>query len=122
MQYTLACLPFRMCPLRLTRQIDNGRSVRNVIGFSVGMSMTQEQISELCVASLANVLRIPEDRVKTDIKFSRLGLDSAMVVYVILELEEKLDLELSTEDFYDHPTVDELSHFLAEKRATRPAA
>ena len=122
MQYTLACLPFRMCPLRPTRQIDNGRSVRNVIGFSVGMSMTQEQISELCVASLANVLRIPEDRVKTDIKFSRLGLDSAMVVYVILELEEKLDLELSTEDFYDHPTVDELSHFLAEKRATRPAA
>jgi acyl carrier protein len=111
-----------MCSLRLTRQIDNGRSVRNVIGFSVGMSMTQEQISELCVASVANVLRIPEDRVKTDIKFSRLGLDSAMVVYVILELEEKLDLELSAEDFYDHPTVDELSHFLAEKRATRPAA
>jgi acyl carrier protein len=122
MKYTLACLPFRMSSLRLTRQIDNGRSVRNVMGFSVGMPMTQEQISELCVASLANVLRTPKDRVKTDIKFSRLGLDSAMVVYVILELEEKLDLELSTEDFYDHPTVDELSHFLAEKRATRPVA
>ena len=122
MKYALACLPFRMSSLRLTRQIDNGRSVRNVMGFSVGMPMTQEQISELCVASLANVLRTPKDRVKTDIKFSRLGLDSAMVVYVILELEEKLDLELSTEDFYDHPTVDELSHFLAEKRATRPVA
>ena len=59
------------------------------------------------------------DRVKTDSKFSRLGLDSAMVVYVIMGLEEKLDIELSTDDFYDHPTVDELSRFLAKKRATR---
>jgi acyl carrier protein len=59
------------------------------------------------------------DRVKTDSKFSRLGLDSAMVVYVMMDLEEKLDIELSTDDFYDHPTVDELSRFLAKKRATR---
>jgi acyl carrier protein len=59
------------------------------------------------------------DRVKTDSKFSRLRLDSAMVVYVMMGLEEKLDIELSTDDFYDHPTVDELSRFLAKKRATR---
>jgi acyl carrier protein len=84
--------------------------------------MTREQISDLCIASLANVLRIAKDRVKTDIKFSRLGLDSAMMVYVMMELEEKLDLELSTDDFYDHPTVDALSRYLAEKRATRSAA
>ena len=44
------------------------------------------------------------DRVKTDSKFSRLGLDSAMVVYVMMGLEEKLDIELSTDDFYDQPT------------------
>ena len=58
------------------------------------------------------------DRVKTDSKFSRLGLDSAMVVYVMMDLEEKLDIELSTDDFCDHPTVDELSRY-AKKRATR---
>jgi acyl carrier protein len=86
------------------------------------MAMTQQEISEICVASLANVLRIGKDRVKTDAKFSRLGLDSAMVVYVMMELEEKLDLELSTDDFYDHPTIDQLSRYLAERRAARPAA
>jgi acyl carrier protein len=86
------------------------------------MAMTQQEISEMCVASLANVLRIAKDRVKTDAKFSRLGLDSAMVVYVMMELEEKLDLELSTDDFYDHPTIDQLSRYLAERRAARPAA
>jgi acyl carrier protein len=81
--------------------------------------MTREQISDLCVDSLAKVLRIPKSRVETTIKFNRLGLDSAMIVYVMMELEEKLDLELSTDDFFDHPTVDALSRHLAEKRAAR---
>jgi acyl carrier protein len=79
--------------------------------------MTQQEIADLCTVSLANVLRIAKDRVKTDAKFSRLGLDSAMVVYVMLEIEEKLGLELSTDDFYDYPTIDELSRHLAARRA-----
>jgi acyl carrier protein len=84
--------------------------------------MTQEQIAEFCIVSLANVLRIGRERVRTDTKFTRLGLDSAMVVYVMMELEEKLDLELSTDDFYDYPTIDALSHHLAQRRARRSAA
>jgi acyl carrier protein len=79
--------------------------------------MTRQEISELCVASLAHVLRIAKEKVKTDTKFSRIGLDSAMVVYVMLEIEEKLGLELSTDDFYDYPTVDQLSQHLADRRA-----
>jgi acyl carrier protein len=84
--------------------------------------MTREQISDFCITSLANLLRITTDRVKTDTKFSRLGLDSAMVVYLLMELEEKLELELSPDDFYDYPTIDELSRYLAERRATLSAA
>ncbi|WOH60646.1 acyl carrier protein [Bradyrhizobium sp. BWC-3-1] len=84
--------------------------------------MTREQISDFCVTALANILRISSDRVDIGTKFSRLGLDSAMLVYLMMELEEKLDLELSTDDFYDHPTVESLSRFLADKRAIRPAA
>lgn len=84
--------------------------------------MTQEEISELCVASLANTLRVAKDRIDPKVKFNRLGLDSAMIVYVMMELEEQLDLELTTDDFYDYPTVEELSRHLAERRAARPAA
>ena len=72
----------------------------------LGHDMTREQISDFCVTALANILRISSDRVDIGTKFSRLGLDSAMLVYLMMELEEKLDLELSTDDFYDHPTVD----------------
>jgi acyl carrier protein len=84
--------------------------------------MTREKISEFCVVSLAKVLRIPKETVATDAKFSRLGLDSAMVVYVMMELEEELGLELSPDDFYDHPTINDLSRYLAEKYAARSAA
>jgi acyl carrier protein len=84
--------------------------------------MTREQISEFCIVSLAKVLRIPKETVATDAKFNRLGLDSAMVVYVMMELEEELGLELSPDDFYDHPTVNDLTRYLAEKHAARSAA
>jgi acyl carrier protein len=84
--------------------------------------MTREQISDFCVIALANVLRIPQNTVAVDTKFTRLGLDSAMVVYLMMELEEKLGLELSPDDFYDYPTVNDLSRYLAQKQATRSAA
>ena len=84
--------------------------------------MTREHISEFCIVSLAKALRIPKETVATDAKFNRLGLDSAMVVYVMMELEEALGFELSPDDFYDHPTVNDLSRYLAEKHAARSAA
>lgn len=60
---------------------------------------------------------MPTQSVSTDAKFNRLGLDSAMTIYVMMELEEKLNLELSPDDFYDYPTVNELSRHLAERHA-----
>jgi acyl carrier protein len=101
---------------------DNKRGARIVRATYFGLDMTREQISDFCIVSLAKVLRISKDRVQTDTKFNRLGLDSAMAVYLMMELEEKLDLELSMDDFYDYPTVDDLSRYLAEQRARRSAA
>ena len=84
--------------------------------------MTQDQILEFCVASLANVLRVPRDVIQIDTKFSRLGLDSAMTVYLQMELEDKLGLELSPDNFSDYPTVDKLSRHLSQLYGSRPAA
>lgn len=82
-----------------------------------GPDMTRDEISEFCVASLAKALRVKPDSIDRKVKFSRLGLDSAMIVYVMMELEEKLGIELTTDDFFDHPTVEELSRHLADRRA-----
>ncbi len=84
--------------------------------------MTREQIAEFCIVSLANILRIPKDTVEAGTTFNRLGLDSAMLVYLMIDIEEKLGLELSPDDFYDYPTVNDLSRYLTEKHATRSSA
>jgi len=83
--------------------------------------MTKQEISAFCVDQLAEILRIPKDTVDVNVKFTRLGLDSTMTVYLLMELEDRLDLELSPETFYDHPTIAELSAHLADKVAARPA-
>jgi acyl carrier protein len=44
-----------------------------------------------------------------------------MVVYLMMELEEKLGMEMSPDDFYDYPTVNDLSRYLAQRQATRSA-
>jgi acyl carrier protein len=106
------------------RLIDKQSGVRKVLmGTSCRVgAMTQDQILEFCVASLANVLRVPKDVIQIDTKFSRLGLDSAMTVYLQMELEDKLGLELSPDNFYDYPTVDKLSRHLSQLYGSRPAA
>ena len=77
--------------------------------------MTKEQIATYCVDHVAEILRIPKDTVDTNANFARLGLDSAMSVYLVMELEEKLNLEIDSDILVDHPTIDALSAFLADK-------
>ena len=84
--------------------------------------MTQDQIVQLCVVSLANVLRVPSHSIQVDARFSRLGLDSAMTVYLQMELEDKLGLELSPDNFYDYPTVDKLCRHLSQLYGARSTA
>jgi len=87
--------------------------------------MNNQEISAFCVDQLAEILRIPKDTIDVNARFTRLGLDSAMTVYLLMELEDRLDLELSAETFVDHPTVADLSAHLAGKlaaRAAQPAA
>ena len=79
--------------------------------------MTKDEISTFCVDQLAEILRIPKDTIDVNTKFTRLGLDSGMTIYLLMELEDKLNLELSVETFHDHPTIETLSAHLAGKTA-----
>ena len=83
--------------------------------------MTKDEISAFCVDQLGEILRIPKDTIDVNTKFTRLGLDSAMTVYLLMELEDKLNLELSPETFHDHPTIETLSTHLAGKTAAQGA-
>ena len=83
--------------------------------------MTKDEISAYCVDQLADILRVPKESVDTRASFARLGLDSAMSIYLVMELEDKLGVELDNATLVDHPTVEALSAFLAEKASAQPA-
>jgi acyl carrier protein len=84
--------------------------------------MTRDDVTEFCIGTLAAVLKIPKAKIENNTKFSRLGLDSAMTIYLQMELEDKLGLELSPDNFYDYPTVDKLSRHLSQLYGSRSPA
>lgn len=65
---------------------------------------------------LARTLDLPQESVDPDVKFARLGLDSANSVYLIVELEDWLGLELTPDLVFEHPTIAELARHLAERQ------
>jgi acyl carrier protein len=71
-----------------------------------------------CVKYLAQTLNLPHQAVDPDVKFARLGLDSANSVYMIVELEDWLGLELTPDLVFEHPTISELARYLAGRAAS----
>ena len=57
--------------------------------------MTKDEISAFCVDQVVDIVRMPKEQVDTRTNFARLGLDSAMSIYLVMELEDKVGLELS---------------------------
>jgi len=78
---------------------------------------TESGIRDWCVSYLARTLDLADQPIDPDTKFARLGLDSASGVYLIVELEEWLGLELSPEVIFEYPTIAELARYLAARCA-----
>lgn len=76
---------------------------------------SEAEIRDWCVEYLARTLDLPDHAVDPDVNFARLGLDSANSVYLIVELEDWLGLELTPDLVFEHPTISELSRYLAER-------
>jgi acyl carrier protein len=60
---------------------------------------------------------MPQQSINPDAKFARLGLDSANSVYLIVELEDWLGLELTPDLVFEHPTISDLARYLAGRVA-----
>jgi acyl carrier protein len=74
---------------------------------------TRAEISQACIDSLAETLSIPAERIDPNTKFSRLGLDSGMSVFLLLSLEERLGITLVPEEIYENQTIAKLSEHIA---------
>lgn len=78
---------------------------------------SEAAIRDWCVKYLARTLELPHQEIEPGVTFARLGLDSANSVYLIVELEEWLGLELTPELLFEHPTISDLARYLAGRAA-----
>ena len=79
----------------------------------MGIDKSEAEITAWCVAHLARALRRPSEQIDPQSKFTRLGFDSAMAVYLVAELEEWLGRELAPELAFEYPTIATLARHLA---------
>lgn len=61
------------------------------------------------------------DRIDPDTKFARLGVDSATAVFLLVELEEWLGVELGAEVVFEHQTITDLARHLSKHHAVAAA-
>jgi len=82
---------------------------------------TKAEIAAWCMDYVSKTLEIPRETVGLDTKFSHLGLDSAMATDFLIDLEEWVGVEINSEAFFDYPTIDALSDYVAGLCAGVPA-
>ena len=86
--------------------------------------VTEAQIRDWCIDHIATMLERRVADIDPDVKFARLGLDSATIINLIIAAEEWLGIEVDPDSVYEHPSVNALSEHLAAlvDRAATPGS
>jgi acyl carrier protein len=75
----------------------------------------ESRICAWCIDYLANKLKLPANRIDPHAKFSRLGVDSAMAMFLLADLEERFGLELASDSVFEHPSIIELARYVVTR-------
>jgi acyl carrier protein len=81
--------------------------------FGLRSPKSAKQIGDWCSEYLGSMLERPAESIARGVKFSRLGVDSAMLVTLVTGLEDLLDAQLDPDVVFEHKTIDELANHLA---------
>jgi acyl carrier protein len=77
---------------------------------------SESEIRDWCMQYLARTLHLADEAIDAGVPFARLGLDSANSVYLIVELEDWLGIELTPDLVFEYPTIADLARYLAGRR------
>jgi acyl carrier protein len=84
---------------------------------------TQDSIATWCRSYVADLLEIPAESVDPDADFDRLGIDSALAVSLLIDVEDRYDVDMEPEALFENPTITAVSAYLhgrLQERAMRP--
>ena len=79
------------------------------------MNTSKEAIAEWCQGYVANLLEVPAESIDLDTGFDRLGVDSAIAVSLLIEVEERYGVELPAEALFDNPNLDAVAEYLSAR-------
>lgn len=77
----------------------------------------QDEIARWCQRYLAGLLAVPADKVDLDTDFDRLGIDSALAVSLLIEVEDRYGVDLPPEALFDNPNLNAVAAYLHEHGA-----
>jgi acyl carrier protein len=79
-----------------------------------------EEIQQWLVDRVSTLTGLAPKNIAPKEHLSRFGLDSVMMITLAADLENWLGYRFRDNPFEDHPTIEELSQFLAAQIAKRP--
>ena len=85
------------------------------------MSTTKEEIGQWCQAYVADLLEVPVESVAMDADFDRLGIDSALAISLLMEVEERYGVDLPPEALFEHPNLNAVATYLYEQTQSHVA-
>ena len=77
------------------------------------MNTSKEAIAEWCRTYVAGLLEVPVESVDLDTSFDRLGIDSAIAVSLLIEVEDRYGVELPAEALFDNPNLSAVADYLS---------
>ncbi|ABW11343.1 phosphopantetheine-binding [Parafrankia sp. EAN1pec] len=80
------------------------------------MESTQAEIAGWCREYLAGLLEVPAGTLDLDADFDRLGIDSALAVSLLTEVEDRYGVELAAEELFANPSLNAVAARLHEQR------
>ncbi|MFI5689519.1 acyl carrier protein [Streptomyces sp. NPDC051636] len=94
----------------------------NTLGERSVAALTPEAVQGWLVEKVAHKLGVSQDEVNPDQYFDEFDLDSTEALVLSGELENWLGFELETTALWYHPTITELSRYIAQKQEEQRAA
>lgn len=86
-------------------------------------SVTKDDIRAWMVVLVALALESSPQTIRSDVLFSKLGVDSVSVVSIVGQLEAWLRVEIDATVAWDYPTIDALASYLeGQYQALAPAS
>lgn len=85
------------------------------------MDTSQDAIAKWCREYVADLLEVPVESVDPYADFDRVGIDSALAVSLLMEVEERYDIDLAPETLFANPNINAVAAYLHARTRQRVA-